>query len=272
MSSLDAQPCCVCGKETTQKCGACAAAGFDLFFCSREHQKLIWPAHRRVCGPSAKPFKLPLLSQEEAEDASRQRDVPSIWISYNNTYISQMESLRQYRGARTEEVFNGMLRDQTVGRSPDEPLNWAFLNQSRGCRWSRNVDNPSLPVSAFDRLANFEQALISRLSPSHEQDWYNGQAENWLSPLRHKALVLFQLEEQRLSASPHSSYHPSFHRHAYDVVWRHISSELARDLDAASVAGAKEALNKSSAMFGMVDGASVPYVVLPGAISLVQRA
>ncbi|BGP69992.1 hypothetical protein NBRC10513v2_003345 [Rhodotorula toruloides] len=40
--------CLVCGKETSTLCSKCAKAGHDLFFCSPEHQKLVWAEHRRM--------------------------------------------------------------------------------------------------------------------------------------------------------------------------------------------------------------------------------
>ncbi|BGP39523.1 hypothetical protein JCM10450v2_003489 [Rhodotorula kratochvilovae] len=43
--------CCdVCGALADFGCSQCAAAGIDLFFCSKEHQKLVWFAHKLVCG------------------------------------------------------------------------------------------------------------------------------------------------------------------------------------------------------------------------------
>ncbi|GAA6032908.1 hypothetical protein JCM8097_000043 [Rhodosporidiobolus ruineniae] len=65
MASSTTGKCCVCGQETKDRCGACAKAGFDLFFCSREHQKLVWFAHKLVCGPKSKPFSFPPLSQDQ---------------------------------------------------------------------------------------------------------------------------------------------------------------------------------------------------------------
>ncbi|GAA6018432.1 hypothetical protein JCM11491_006995 [Sporobolomyces phaffii] len=57
--------CVVCGKNTTTRCGGCAAVGYDfLYFCSREHQKLVWPMHKKVC---SKPFRWPSLTAREAE-------------------------------------------------------------------------------------------------------------------------------------------------------------------------------------------------------------
>ncbi|GAA6036440.1 hypothetical protein JCM8097_003508 [Rhodosporidiobolus ruineniae] len=61
--------CCVCGKETTKRCAACGKAGFSLYFCSKEHQELIWYAHKPFCGPNSKPFSFPPLSKEEAAEA-----------------------------------------------------------------------------------------------------------------------------------------------------------------------------------------------------------
>ncbi|GAA5938591.1 hypothetical protein JCM3775_002167 [Rhodotorula graminis] len=60
------QPCEVCGVETTRRCSACVKAGISLFFCGKDHQKLIWPAHKTVCGPGkAHPFMVEPLSDEE---------------------------------------------------------------------------------------------------------------------------------------------------------------------------------------------------------------
>ncbi|GAA5887863.1 hypothetical protein JCM6882_000780 [Rhodosporidiobolus microsporus] len=62
--------CWVCGKATTTRCGPCGEAGVEIFFCSREHQKRVWPIHKLVCGPGkAHPFVWPLLSPEEADFA-----------------------------------------------------------------------------------------------------------------------------------------------------------------------------------------------------------
>ncbi|GAA5990917.1 hypothetical protein JCM10908_000081 [Rhodotorula pacifica] len=50
------------------RCSACASKGkFDLFFCSTEHQKLVWRFHRLVCGERSHPFRLPPFSREEAD-------------------------------------------------------------------------------------------------------------------------------------------------------------------------------------------------------------
>ncbi|BGP39595.1 hypothetical protein JCM10449v2_003546 [Rhodotorula kratochvilovae] len=59
MTSLETQPCLVCGEETKNRCSSCAMAGIDLFFCSKEHQKLVWKTHRQLEALADKPFVIP---------------------------------------------------------------------------------------------------------------------------------------------------------------------------------------------------------------------
>ncbi|GAA5865047.1 hypothetical protein JCM8547_007693 [Rhodosporidiobolus lusitaniae] len=61
--------CCVCGQVYTQRCSACGKADFALFLCAREHQKIVWFGHKRVCGEKAKPFRFPLLTSAELAKA-----------------------------------------------------------------------------------------------------------------------------------------------------------------------------------------------------------
>ncbi|GAA6023540.1 hypothetical protein JCM10207_005709 [Rhodosporidiobolus poonsookiae] len=67
MADQPAGECSVCGEPTAQRCSGCGKAGIDVFFCCRDHQKLVWPAHRRVCGKS--PFQFPPLTPFEVEQA-----------------------------------------------------------------------------------------------------------------------------------------------------------------------------------------------------------
>ncbi|GAA5849641.1 hypothetical protein JCM8547_000518 [Rhodosporidiobolus lusitaniae] len=57
----------VCGKETTQVCSKCAAAGVEIQLCSRECQKLVWYGHKHVCGSKPGHFDPPDFDEEEAE-------------------------------------------------------------------------------------------------------------------------------------------------------------------------------------------------------------
>ncbi|GAA5859494.1 hypothetical protein JCM8547_006849 [Rhodosporidiobolus lusitaniae] len=60
-------PCCVCGATAQNRCSACGKAGFSLWFCSEEHQKLVWFSHKRLCGKNSNPLTFPLFSKIEAE-------------------------------------------------------------------------------------------------------------------------------------------------------------------------------------------------------------
>ncbi|BGP41243.1 hypothetical protein JCM10449v2_005218 [Rhodotorula kratochvilovae] len=59
--------CAVCGEPTKMRCSACYQAGTPLFFCLQEHQKLVWPSHRFVCGTNSRPFLYPPLSADEVD-------------------------------------------------------------------------------------------------------------------------------------------------------------------------------------------------------------
>ncbi|KAK4334111.1 Zinc finger, MYND-type protein [Rhodotorula toruloides] len=69
-------PCEVCGAEATTKCSSCAQVGIDLFFCSRDCQKLVWSSHKLVCGTGGRagPIKVPEISAEEIEALKSRAD------------------------------------------------------------------------------------------------------------------------------------------------------------------------------------------------------
>ncbi|KWU42205.1 hypothetical protein RHOSPDRAFT_27106 [Rhodotorula sp. JG-1b] len=73
MSSSEKQlECFVCGQATRNRCSSCAKAGVDIAFCSSDHQKLVWFAHKLVCGPGkAQRFRHPKLNDAELEIAQR---------------------------------------------------------------------------------------------------------------------------------------------------------------------------------------------------------
>ncbi|GAA5884104.1 hypothetical protein JCM16303_005919 [Sporobolomyces ruberrimus] len=69
-SSSTSGDCAVCGNSCTTRCSACATNGCDwMFFCSTEHQKLVWHTHKRVCGVNAAPFQWPSFTESEAMNA-----------------------------------------------------------------------------------------------------------------------------------------------------------------------------------------------------------
>ncbi|BGP18443.1 hypothetical protein JCM10213_003176 [Rhodosporidiobolus nylandii] len=125
MASSDSGECCVCGKVTQDRCGACAEADFDLFFCSREHQKLIWPAHKLVCGPLAVPFRWPDLSQAEMQDALLHKDA--------------VVRLNESADGRGELSLRSMLKSSNIG---------SFLTVEAFIAWLGHNDKNDLGRSA----------------------------------------------------------------------------------------------------------------------------
>ncbi|CDR40795.1 RHTO0S05e07338g2_1 [Rhodotorula toruloides] len=94
--------CCVCGKATRSSCSRCAVSGgldgtgCSLFFCSPECQKLVWPAHKRVCGKS--PIALPLLTPEEAAETKAYKHKPIAWLDDTGTRKSIAQAFQAVAG------------------------------------------------------------------------------------------------------------------------------------------------------------------------------
>ncbi|GAA6043823.1 hypothetical protein JCM8097_002068 [Rhodosporidiobolus ruineniae] len=77
MSATTTGSCVVCGMETNTRCSSCSSAGTDwMYFCSQEHQKLVWPWHKKVCGENGNPFTFPALSKDEVKYALSIIDSP----------------------------------------------------------------------------------------------------------------------------------------------------------------------------------------------------
>ncbi|GAA6033035.1 hypothetical protein JCM8097_000112 [Rhodosporidiobolus ruineniae] len=120
--------CCVCGKETTQRCGACGKAGFDLFFCSREHQKLVWFAHKLVCGPKSAPFTCPSLTAEErTEVLTHLHDKDSYGRA--ETTLAEHFQLDQSDHRPLAEKLDAL--EQQPKTPFDTVLQWSSLNRIR---------------------------------------------------------------------------------------------------------------------------------------------
>ncbi|GAA5880632.1 hypothetical protein JCM3774_000559 [Rhodotorula dairenensis] len=94
MSDTATGECLVCGKAATLRCSRCSQeGGISLFFCSKEHQMLVWPAHKLVCGKNAHPFRVPVFTQEEA-------DTILSWSQAAPTNVWQQEIKRRFDKAR----------------------------------------------------------------------------------------------------------------------------------------------------------------------------
>ncbi|BGP14928.1 hypothetical protein JCM10213v2_002883 [Rhodosporidiobolus nylandii] len=72
MASQKLHDCLICPKRTSLRCAGSSAEDKDsaVFFCSREHQRLGWPAHRVFC-KNGGAFTFPPLTKEEADTLAR---------------------------------------------------------------------------------------------------------------------------------------------------------------------------------------------------------
>ncbi|BGP39583.1 hypothetical protein JCM10449v2_003534 [Rhodotorula kratochvilovae] len=166
-STVTPQPCEIRGKETTQRCSACAITGVDLFFCSTEHQKLVWRAHKRNCGPGkANPFFIPPLTDEELASVQERADRTIITPQMRRTTLAaELAAVSGRPFSYVYEHLGGSVTDTKHLRKK------AFLvNIARSTRWA----DPSRP----DVLTT-DTVLWSFISPSR-----------WFTPLHHKLLLL----------------------------------------------------------------------------------
>ncbi|BGP20985.1 hypothetical protein JCM10213_000188 [Rhodosporidiobolus nylandii] len=81
MTSPVTGECAVCGVKTDQHCSGCQ--GDDpLFFCSREHQKLLWKTHKVLCGHDPGYFFFAPLDEQELAIFRLIRDDPDFYRQY----------------------------------------------------------------------------------------------------------------------------------------------------------------------------------------------
>jgi len=139
MASSESGACLVCGIETKQRCSNCDKAGINLWFCSREHQKLVrlsssvarrspaqqgpdvflpqvYFAHKLFCGPGkANPLTWPLLSEAEADQAIADKTVPFASLAHQSMESLFDEMVPSLRGQLD-------VRHPSSDMSPPQPL------------------------------------------------------------------------------------------------------------------------------------------------------
>ncbi|GAA6037392.1 hypothetical protein JCM8097_008547 [Rhodosporidiobolus ruineniae] len=64
--------CAVCSATTTSRCSACK----EVFFCSKDHQRLLWFTHKYLCGRDPVVFFCPPLFSHEALALSKIQSEP----------------------------------------------------------------------------------------------------------------------------------------------------------------------------------------------------
>ncbi|GAA6014035.1 hypothetical protein JCM10207_000214 [Rhodosporidiobolus poonsookiae] len=187
MPPIETRRCCVCAIETENRCAACSAVGTDLFFCSKEHQKLVWKVHKRFCGKAS--FEQTLLEREEAEHAKR--TAHTFTDSGNHTLASIFS--RSYSEIDAATQGSGVMSSRTPFQLRGDAL---LIRSMLGRDASYQKPDPLLgPLSLLARFEAELQLVLKRdaeFQPVSELPWY--------SPLMHQLAVTFAI-----ASSPHSA-------------------------------------------------------------------
>ncbi|GAA5991679.1 hypothetical protein JCM5350_007315 [Sporobolomyces pararoseus] len=193
--------CVVCGKESTTACSACKKAGLDwMYFCSKEHQKLIWKVHKRVCGKNS--FEWPPLSEKEVEEGWIWRNLP---VAPEDSPETLMENFLR----RNSEW--SVARSLARGESRDEVYKAALegLKTNTGTTSKQETLKRHRTMVVFTRLSAVEQSGGSKLAtldlfsqdPIGFTSWLITEQEielqlknvEWTSDLQHRILIFFTL-------------------------------------------------------------------------------
>ncbi|BGO96446.1 putative dentin sialophosphoprotein [Rhodotorula toruloides ATCC 204091] len=195
MSSQPATaPCEVCGAATTTRCSSCAKVGIDLFFCSPEHQKLVWRGHKVVCGSggSAGEISIPKLTDEEMAILQAQSAIPI--MSDRGVTPGIKRDLEDLSGRPFEYLLQHL--QGPTGSTAELPQKPMYVAMVRAAHYATSIasvkklSTPPLPcftlamqqMQVYMHLANAD-ALPAVLS-----------AEPWHDLLCHKLMILASLD------------------------------------------------------------------------------
>ncbi|BGP20618.1 hypothetical protein JCM10213_007154 [Rhodosporidiobolus nylandii] len=207
MSAPGPPGCIVCGAQTTQRCSSCAHVGLEVRFCKPEHQKLIWFAHKRVCGKNAKPYRFPLLTAEEARVAKEVAFTVPLLYTANETLAGYYKKVL---GCSTEGVALVIDSISEPGSGGYTPVNEArlicvarvaiFYHQTEKGAALERVHGIGSPVAGADNLEPFlwDTVIFSHLTHVREDEAGVPVdpfplAEDWYCLLHQHFLAVFTL-------------------------------------------------------------------------------
>ncbi|GAA6027626.1 hypothetical protein JCM8097_007953 [Rhodosporidiobolus ruineniae] len=186
MSDADPHKCCVCSQPAANRCSACARAGIDRFFCSQEHQKLVYKVHKTLCGEKAKPFLLPPLSTAQLAAVEHNKQLQDVFEEYGTS-------------TSTSLTWTSYLSYLAAPPPPGDA--WQWLAMSLRMRQNIKAVDAMLPAkkkgdpsSVFAVFALIGVDLINAV----EDAGLAGEAvlsEPWLVDGMHRMLVILTLVE-----------------------------------------------------------------------------
>ncbi|BGP39555.1 hypothetical protein JCM10449v2_003506 [Rhodotorula kratochvilovae] len=180
------QPCEICGKETTQRCSACATTGVDLFSCSKEHQKL------RNCRPGkANPFFIPPLTDEELASLKERAHLPVMMTALVPSTISY--DFAKVSGHSFEYVLEHI--GGPVFDTQHLPMKVHLVGMVRNSRLAHPSQLANPVMSTDSLLSSFSGVVFTHLCAAQLLPDNLVEAP-WFTPLHHKLLFVADLTAQ----------------------------------------------------------------------------
>ncbi|GAA5986622.1 hypothetical protein JCM5350_008321 [Sporobolomyces pararoseus] len=197
--------CVVCGKESTTACSVCKNAGLDwMLFCSKEHQRLIWKVHKRVCGKN--PFEWPPLTDQELEEAWEIRNSP-LFEEYpagtvlRSAMFAITDAMVQARGVQGDGVHSAR---ELIYKSNVESLqvNTHDPFKQTGLKIHRKIIIQAKSTALHNDHTGLEKLKTFSEDPVGFMTWVqgtfpdivsNGFNTRWSSELQHRTLIFFSL-------------------------------------------------------------------------------
>ncbi|GAA5889089.1 hypothetical protein JCM6882_009739 [Rhodosporidiobolus microsporus] len=203
-----------------KRCAPRAEAGVHLYFCSREHQKLVYSLHKNFCGRNAKPFHFPGLSPAEALEAVK---VENFGLK---TYTCRLDGTGELESREASlEERQKHLRDLVEDTPSSVPMNRAtLLCSARSAIFEHlvanlprsNSDGAKRPLPFLQRASDpllglswtvtegMRACVSTGFSPSCDKDW--------LLPFLHQAAICCALARACVNTAA------AFDKAAYDEV------------------------------------------------------
>ncbi|GAA5904699.1 zinc finger MYND domain-containing protein [Sporobolomyces salmoneus] len=181
MSSTHKGSCVVCGKECNTRCSACAAHGTDwMFFCSKDHQKLIWFTHKRVCGKQG--WEWPELSKTE----QGWYDDYSLKNRHVRASLSDIETGDSMNGLAYEK----MERTFSQLRLPSTVMS-CFAREIRYSAFAFRCNHVKIsPSERFDRISQDPFGFLTYFEEDGWKDLSHTFDTPYFRDLHHRFLIL----------------------------------------------------------------------------------
>ncbi|GAA5964406.1 hypothetical protein JCM3765_006406 [Sporobolomyces pararoseus] len=242
MSSTTAQPpstategeCVVCGKICSTRCSSCSKHGLEwMYFCSVEHQRLIWFAHKKTCGENANPFQWPLLDENGREECRKLKDEEYKNTSGEVVTFQRIVSKAGMTFERMMDVAAGKAKSTQQQRFLTIIL--AFLFSQRQDRAEKELSTSISPeLRNLKRAAQAAQDPYGYLAQYLDLTWdelrlLDKENYQWYSELHHRLLILSALICRNYQNPEFYLDHADLVKYAVDQVVEIIDDRVSKD-------------------------------------------